>query len=170
MSSLPELFELVAFKLHPVADVDAERLAGFLAGFVNDAYSEQNRITGVPRTDAEEVARDMTAGGLYMVRRGQEVVGTVHVRYEEGVVHLGMLAVSEKLQRKGLGRALITATCAYAESLAAESIELSFLEQVGWLEGYYEQFGFLRTGEVSEPQQGIRLVHMINMLEESRRR
>jgi GNAT superfamily N-acetyltransferase len=64
-------------------------------------------------------------------------------------VHFGLLTVADKYRGKGLGPALIEAVEAFAQYTGARNVELDYMSAAPWLKPYYEKYGYVETGEIT---------------------
>jgi len=106
------------------------------------------------RTNSGEVVTLLRSSQLVLIFWGSEIVGSALVKpISEGVVELGMLAVTGKFLRKGLGNMLVKAVESRARDLNARILQLELLAPVGfqhpaksWLERWYLNMGFEKQG------------------------
>lgn len=104
---------------------DAEALAAILAD------PQQTLLIG----DSEAGAM---AGCVLVVDKGE--------RAGERIAYLGMLTVSPELQAGGLGRALIAAAEAHAQSIGADVMEMTVIKQRRELIDWYLRRGYALSG------------------------
>jgi ribosomal protein S18 acetylase RimI-like enzyme len=101
------------------------------------------------RTDALEIADIVNDpnGRLTLALDGEAVVGTVLVKLEDGVAHVGMLAVRPALQRGGLGRRLLLEAEHIArDELGCDRAAMHVIESRRELVAWYEARGYRDTG------------------------
>jgi len=93
---------------------------------------------------AEEIDRGVR---YYLLEARQKVCGCVAVEHAKpDVAYLERLAVLPEHRSKGLGQALVRHVLAEARTLGARRIEIGIIAADTQLQGWYEQFGFERTG------------------------
>lgn len=136
--------------------VATERDAEAIAQIVNAAYRpgegkggwthEGNLVRG-DRTNPDQV-RALTKSASVVVGLLDEVVCCAHVEVENGVAHIGMLAVRPSIQASGVGKVMLECAERYAtETLAAHEIEMVVLRNRPELIAFYLRRGYERTGE-----------------------
>jgi GNAT superfamily N-acetyltransferase len=87
---------------------------------------------------------------LILIAHSEEsILATIHAHHENESVHFGLFAVEPSLQGGGIGKELL----AYAESEAIRKwgVSIAIMEVIthrSELIGYYEQRGYMRTGEM----------------------
>ncbi len=69
--------------------------------------------------------------------------GFVCVELVDGIPHIWQLAVDPDHGRRGLGRALVRATCDWARSEGFDAITLTTYRDVPWNRPFYESLGFV---------------------------
>jgi len=83
---------------------------------------------------------------------------------ESKVAFIGLLAIAENRQRRGIGRATFAAVQAYAlKNLGARKLRLAVVS-TNDVEGFWTRMGFQRTGEV-RPYQGEKVKGYATILE-----
>lgn len=94
-------------------------------------------------TEVGVYAEAQRAGRVLVARAGSgRVVGFAHLEWVEGVVHLEELDVEPDFGRRGIGRRLVEAACAWAEAQGSERITLSTFRDVPWNGPFYARMGF----------------------------
>jgi ribosomal protein S18 acetylase RimI-like enzyme len=102
------------------------------------------------RTDKNEVTSMITGpGSMILVCVDDDViVGSVNIRQQGSACYLGMLSVSPRLQRSGVGRKLIAAAERRARAeWGSEKMTMTVFSVRSELVAYYERRGYHRTGE-----------------------
>lgn len=129
-----------------------------LVALINSAYrgdasrvgwtTEADLLDG-RRTDREQILQLLADADsmILLCRRGDELLGCVHLHNGGDAVHLGMLAVSPPLQSLGIGKRLLRA----AESEAAAAwgsrrFAMSVISLRSELIAFYQRQGYRRTG------------------------
>lgn len=96
--------------LHDSCDIPRAELEK-IAALVNRVYRETEKglwKPGAARTDLEEIKQFASSGELAVARINGEIVGCVRIqKLDDYTGEFGMLAVDEKHQGNGIGRALI---------------------------------------------------------------
>lgn len=119
--------------LLPAVELAAARL---LAGHAPDSV--------LTETTSQDDLRDAQRHGHLWVALADDVpVGFAHVRIlEPDVAHLNELDVHPDHGRRGLGRRLVMAVCAWAAAAGHRSITLSTFRDVPWNMPFYSRLGF----------------------------
>lgn len=145
MPKLSNYFQFGNVDLHLLDEVDIDA-TGTL---INEAYSYQDEAKGRPRINAQELRQRIAQCEFYIAKTDKGVVGCVYVERLPKRLHFGLLAVAGELRGKGLGLALIKAVEDYAHALHMKGVELDYMSIAPWLKPYYENYGFVETGEVT---------------------
>jgi ribosomal protein S18 acetylase RimI-like enzyme len=96
-------------------------------------------------TDEKGVREEMKKGPVYMIKSGDEAVGTIsYERKEDGSVYIGGLAIDPKFQGRGFGRAAMTQVLDEVKD-AARVWLLTHPENTAAV-SLYESLGFRLTG------------------------
>jgi GNAT superfamily N-acetyltransferase len=97
-------------------------------------------------TTPEGMLRDgLAAGRLWVAASGAgEVVGFALASVVGGEAHLQEVDVLPEHGRRGVGRALVEAVCAWARGDGFAAVTLTTLADVPWNAPYYEKLGFRR--------------------------
>jgi GNAT superfamily N-acetyltransferase len=91
-------------------------------------------------------------GRLWVALADHVPVGFAHVVvHEPGVAHLEELDVHPEHGRRGLGRRLVAAVCAWAAERGYHAVTLTTFRDVPWNMPFYEGLGFVvvPSGEIS---------------------
>lgn len=132
--------------------------AGAVARLVNKSYRPEKGLRGWThesdlvageRTNERQVADAISRKDSFVLigLRGQEVVACVHVEKEGTNCHIGMLAVSPILQRKGIGRRMLSHAERFgSETFASEAFTMLVLSERPELISFYMKCGYQRTG------------------------
>jgi ribosomal protein S18 acetylase RimI-like enzyme len=129
-----------------------------LVAFINSAYrgefstlgwtSEAHLLSGA-RTDTADILKLLADDDsmLVMCQSAGNLLGSVHLYYSGGQVHIGMLAVDPRLQNCGIGKQLLQA----AENIAQQTwpVQRFVMNVISCrleLLAYYERRGYCRTG------------------------
>ena len=102
-------------------------------------------------TSGNEFREAMTDGLLWVARSADaEPVGFALVDLVEGRPHLEEIDVHPSHGRRGIGRALVEAVCAWAGASGYASITLTTFRDVPWNAPFYARAGFriLEAGEL----------------------
>ena len=105
-------------------------------------------VAEAPPTAPEALAAAQQGGRLWVgVTESREVIGFALGCYMDGHHHLQQLSVLPAHGRRGLGRALVKAVCAWAWSEGGRHVTLSTFRDVAWNGPYYERLGFRALAE-----------------------
>ena len=75
-----------------------------------------------------------------------KIIGCVHLEKKGDKMYLGMLTVSPRLQGKGIGKELMSASEAYARKQNCTSVYMTVITDRTELIGWYEKYGYKNTG------------------------
>lgn len=145
-----------AYRIEPALAGDLPKLAR-----VEQAANVLFEGTGLlPAGDADatalaELARAQAAGLLWVARApDREPVGFALVEIVDGLAHLEEIDVDPAHGRRGLGRALLEAVCAWARAAGHAAVTLTTFRGLAWNEPFYARMGF-RTLDPSEIGPGL---------------
>jgi len=148
--------------------------APLLARVINDAYIVEQFFIDGDRISAEEVARLMAEGAVFLVARDahDEIAGCVLIRPEGEAWYLGLLSVLRARQGLGLGRRLLDAAEAWIRAAGASRVDINVVNLRTELFPFYEKHGYVRTGTAPFasgriPKQPCHLVLMSKRLQTS---
>ena len=118
-----------------------------LVPLVNRAFEVQDKkITGIERTDAEEMLRLMQDGTFLVSEDEQGPVGCVHVKINGTAGYFGMLAVDPNRQKSGLGGKLIAAAEEFARKRGCTVMEITVINLQTAIFPYYRKLGYVEVG------------------------
>jgi GNAT superfamily N-acetyltransferase len=98
-----------------------------------------------PPGPVEELARS-----LVVLVSGDPPVGFARIDLVAGGAHLEQLAVHPDHGRRGLGRALVRAACAWAAAAGYDDMTLATYRDVPWNAPFYASEGFSERGAVDD--------------------
>ncbi|MDF0546230.1 GNAT family N-acetyltransferase [Sphingobium sp. H39-3-25] len=139
--------------LHPVIE------RAYRGDTARQGWTFESDLLDGQRTDIAALSAILASpvDRLLVAERDGALIGCVQVtdkgapEHGDGGTHsayLGLLCVDPSLQAAGLGRALLAAAEALAvQAFGAERIEMTVIDQRAELIAYYEQRGYVRTGE-----------------------
>lgn len=106
-------------------------------------FAKQGELLPRPLSEIYENLRD-----FFVIREGDEVVGCValHICWSD-LVEIKALAVSEKWQNKGVGKALVEACLQEAKGLGIPTVFC-----LTYRPGFFQQFGFHEVDRMSLPR------------------
>lgn len=133
-------------------------------GLINEAYSYQDAYKPEPRISVAKLREKAAKYELYVIFVGSELAGTVCLKREPGVLHIGPFALIPRLRGQGLGEAVMQAIEAYGRELGVEKLELDYMSISPWLKPYYERLGYRSTGEVTD-WGTIDLIQMVKLVD-----
>jgi len=145
------MLELTFAKAEPA---DAQSLVRL----INSAYRGESSRRGWTteadlldgrRTDAEDILNLIAAADslILLCRQGGELLGSVHLQYQDGQVQIGMLAVNPAQQGRGIGKRLLAAAESQArQSWMVERLLMAVIPCREELIAFYERRGYRRTG------------------------
>lgn len=147
--------EILEFRLAELADVEA------IVQLVESAYrgdasragwtTEADLLDG-QRTDATAIAELIAAPEdcVLLAERDGAILGSCHLRREQGAAYFGMFAVTPELQANGVGRRVLAEAERRARSdLGASELRMTVIDCREELIAWYERRGYVRTGELS---------------------
>jgi GNAT superfamily N-acetyltransferase len=146
---------------------DIERRAATLFPPEILAAADADDVTAVPvyaeaqREGRLLVARDAAHG----------VVGFAHLEWIDGAAHLEELDVEPAFGRRGIGRRLVGAACAWAAARGSDRITLSTFRDVPWNGPFYARLGFepVAESELSDALRALRHREALDGLDPAKR-
>jgi len=145
-----------ALIIRAAVDGDAgELLTVQRAAFVTEAQRYGDPFLPPLREDLDGVRAAIAAQVVLVAVHGQRIVGSVRVRVEGRVGHVGRLVVAPDQQRRGVGTALLAAV----EEVGVDELALFTGGDSHENVARYERAGYVRSGE-SLDDRGIPLVHL----------
>ncbi len=151
-----------SFRLAVLADV------AHIVALVNSAYRGESSRAGWTteadllagqRTDADEIRTLISAVDaiILLLLNDGEIIGTVHLQYENQAAYMGMLVIKPDLQDSGLGKELMTAAEATAIKMWSVGKMLMYvITHRHELIAFYERRGYQRTGKFKEFPQNVK--------------
>jgi ribosomal protein S18 acetylase RimI-like enzyme len=115
-------------------------------GWTTEAY-----ILGGQRTDSREIGEliNQPDSLILLCLRGDEAIGTAHLRRHDQGAYLGMFTIKPALQGQGLGKQFLTAAEQTAQQRwQADTITMSVITLRHELIAYYERRGYRRSGRL----------------------
>jgi ribosomal protein S18 acetylase RimI-like enzyme len=142
-----------------------------LVALINSAYrgetskkgwtTEANLIDG-QRIDVDSLTAQISDPEAVILKNTNDegiITGCVYLQKRADKLYLGMLTVSPTLQTNGLGKQLLQAAEAYAQSIPTSSIIMTVITTRTELINWYERRGYRKTDEiiplVIPPQFGV---------------
>jgi GNAT superfamily N-acetyltransferase len=83
------------------------------------------------------------ASALALLVVGDPPVGFARLEELEGAVHLEQISVHPAHMRRGIGKALLEATCEWARNRGYHAVTLMTFRDVPWNEPFYARHGFV---------------------------
>jgi len=91
----------------------------------------------------EELEEAQRRGHLWVALAGEVPVGFAHVKVlEPDAAHLAEIDVHPEHGRRGLGRRLVMAVCAWAAAQGYRAVTLTTFREVPWNMPFYARLGF----------------------------
>ena len=131
-----------------------------LVSLVNSAYrgesskkgwtTEADLLEGI-RTDEHSIKQITEEKDSVILAAHDEhnrLVGCVYLSWIKAKLYLGMLTVAPDIQAKGIGKKLLAAADAHAQSVKCNSIVMSVIDSRHELISWYERHGYHGTGEI----------------------
>jgi GNAT superfamily N-acetyltransferase len=119
-----------------------------LVPLVNRAFEvEDKKITGIDRTDADEMFSLMQDGTFLVNEDAQGPLGCVHVKINGTAGYFGMLAVDPSRQKVGLGGKLIAAAEDFARKRGCSVMEITVINLQTSMFPYYRKLGYVEVGQ-----------------------
>jgi predicted N-acetyltransferase YhbS len=121
-------------------------IAGIVS-LLNAAFAMEWDFINRDRTSAPEIAQYMTTG-LFHIADGErgDVDACMYLEQRGPRLYLGMLAVSQARQGRGLGRQMMTAAERHAASLGCEAVDIRIVNRRTELPPFYRALGFVDNG------------------------
>jgi GNAT superfamily N-acetyltransferase len=140
---------------------DAENIAHL----VNLAFRPERFFIDGDRTNPEKVRALMQKGKFLLTEEAGRLTGCVYVELREERGYFGLLAVQPKLQRAGLGSALIAAAEEYCRAAGCRFMDLTIVNLRIELPAFYHRLGYIESGTLpflpdQQPNQPCHLVKM----------
>jgi GNAT superfamily N-acetyltransferase len=118
-----------------------------LVPLVNRAFEvEDKKITGIERTDAEEMLSLMHEGTFLVSEDEQGPLGCVYVKITGTAGYFGMLAVDPKRQKGGVGGKLVAAAEEFARKRGCSVMEITVINLQAAMFPYYRKLGYAEVG------------------------
>ena len=118
-----------------------------LVPLVNRAFEVQDKkITGIERTDADEMLSLMQDGTFLVSEDELGPLGCVQVKINGIAGYFGMLAVDPKRQKGGLGAMLVTAAEDFARKRGCTVMEITVINLQTGIFPYYHKRGYVEVG------------------------
>ena len=118
-----------------------------LVPLVNRAFEVQDKkITGIERTDADEMLSLMQDGTFLVSEDEKGPLGCVHVKINGTAGYFGMLAVDPNQQKGGLGAKLIAAAEEFARKRGCTLMEITVIDLQTAIFPYYRKLGYVEVG------------------------
>jgi GNAT superfamily N-acetyltransferase len=130
-----------------------------LVQIINKAYSYQDHVKGEPRTNPTHLRKRANEVELYVVAKDGVLIGCVYIEPRDTSLHFGLLTLVPEHRGTGLSRAIMEAIEHYARDSRFISLELDYMSLAPWLKPYYENYGFVATGQIM-PWGSIDLIRM----------
>ena len=154
MPSTVRLTQATLDDVTTVADLRAAAAARLTRDFGRGHWSSSGTEAGV--------VTDLRTPGLFVVRRGQRVVGTLRLATRKQwpidpsfftavrvPLYLTSMVVDPEVQRTGVGRACMIAVMKIARGWPADAVRLDAYDAVAGAGGFYEKCGFREMGRVT---------------------
>lgn len=140
---------------------DIPEIAGILTDATMYKVKKGDKIWGGEGWTDEEVKDYMAESEMFLVKQGQEIVGTVSLQWEDertwgaqppiaGYMH--RLAIKEGHHGQGLGEQVIDWVATKVAEQGKELLRLDCPEDNQDLCKYYEKLGFTKTGSRQIPK------------------
>ena len=114
---------------------------------VNRAFEVQDKkITGIERTDADEMLSLMQNGTFLVSEDEKGALGCVYVKLNGIAGYFGMLAVDPSRQKVGLGGKLIAAAEDFARKRGCSVMEITVINLQTAIFPYYHKLGYVEVG------------------------
>ena len=136
-----------------------------IAALVNRAYEVEHFFVAGDRTNVDAVAGMMMTGVFLLAEDDAGVsCACVYTSARPPRAYFGMLAVDPALQKRGFGRALITAAESRAQAAGCTSMDIKVVDLRKDLMRFYDHLGYLVTGtEPYEHRPVLQPCHFVTM-------
>ena len=121
-----------------------------LVPLINEAYSYIEKIRKKPRTNDENLLEKIRENDYYIVLCNKNVIGCFYINIHNNNLHFGMFALLPEYRGIGLGKEIIKAIECFAKSKNIKTIEIGRMSVSPWLKKYYENQGYIETGEIEQ--------------------
>jgi ribosomal protein S18 acetylase RimI-like enzyme len=115
-----------------------------------EGWTTESDLLDGQRTDERELSGLITSkdAQLWLLERGELLLGTMVLKREPQAVHIGMISVRPDQQAQGIGRTLLSkAEQLVKEQKWGERIEMTVIGQRTELIAWYERRGYKLTAE-----------------------
>lgn len=153
----------LSVEIHLISPADAGEVFTLCrAAYLSEAELYQTFSLPPLTQTLENVVEDLNSHGGFVLRSHGRLIGTVQIRADHDVVHIGRLAVAPDLQGRGLGTLLLTTVEQHTDARVARLFT-----------GYksapnialYSRLGYVETHRSTDAI-GIELVHLEKALRE----
>ena len=113
-------------------------------------WTTEADLLGGQRTDPAALAEIIGGDGSLIVVAEEDgaVVGCCQLeRRSDGTAYLGLLAVSPRLQARGVGHAIVAEGERIARTWGASRVQMTVISRRAELIAWYERLGYARTGK-----------------------
>ncbi|HEY4058982.1 MAG TPA: GNAT family N-acetyltransferase [Kofleriaceae bacterium] len=118
-----------------------------LAQLINDAYRVECFFVSGDRTNPDEIAKMITAGGVFLVlEEGDSLAAAIYLERKDTALYFGMLSVRTDLRQFGLGTRLVRLAEAMAEATGAREVTLKIVNLREELARWYKSLGYFTGG------------------------
>ena len=135
---------MTAKKIHFRDAVAADRAQ--LSALINTAFSVESFFDGT-RTDEERLTAMMAKGSILLAEDGDgRLLASAYIERRGARGYLGMLAVDQARQGKGLGRGIVEAAEDRFHRMGCEAVDITVLSLRPELLPIYRKFGYVEAG------------------------
>lgn len=143
MYNLGHYFSFQNFIIRNVLESDIPTLVPL----INEAYSYIEGVRKKPRTNHRNLVEKIKENDYYVVLNQNNVIGCFYITIHGHSLHFGMFALSPNYRGTGLGKGVLRAIERFAKSKSIKTIDIDRMSVSPWLKKYYEDQGFVETGE-----------------------
>lgn len=136
-----------------------------LTTLINDAYVVERFFKRGDRITADGVRALQGTGTFLLLEEDDELAGGVYVELRGQSGYIGLLSVSPRQQRRGLGRLLMDAAEDYSRAHGALFTELRVVNLREDLPPFYRKLGYEDAGTepFADPSEATRPCHFVRM-------
>ncbi len=143
MSAYPSVITVARY-------ADIERRGEILV-LVHQAFAALSPPSGALNETIDDVAARFASGPVLIAVAGGELVGSVYGAVKYGGLYLTRMAVRPDWQKRGIGRALLTAAEGEARSRGLRKLTLRVRVNLPENRAFFERAGFTVMGQGQDP-------------------
>jgi|GEM_PF-6805800 len=141
--------QIPSIEIHQAKPEDLETISKLVA-LAYQTPINPGSFTNRAEDSVEKLAQEIAEGTIILIaRKGDEVIGTVRYKPENGFLMLSRLATAPEFRNQGVGNSLVKKVIDTAKSAKIPAIRLEVMEEKEKdLVPYYEALGFHETERI----------------------